>query len=172
MRRTTCPDEVPGKITQWASASQICWYFWDSWKLFNNPAINYSVFHIPCWDEVCVRWEHCGRSLRGPRVLPGELRGRQQCCSSSRGHSPSRNISNRRLELARCLHHGGFPGGSGSKESTCNVGALGSIPRWGRTPGEGHGNPLQYSCLENSRDRAAWRATLQGVTKSQTWLSD
>ena len=43
----------------------------------------------------------------------------------------------------------GFPGGSNSKESACNVGDLGSIPRLGRFPGEGHGNPLQYSCLEN-----------------------
>ena len=43
----------------------------------------------------------------------------------------------------------GFPGGSGGKESTCNAGDLGSIPGSGRSPGEGHGNPLQYSCLEN-----------------------
>ena len=43
----------------------------------------------------------------------------------------------------------GFPGGSDGKESTCNVGDLGSIPRLGRSPGGGHGNPLQYSCLEN-----------------------
>ena len=43
----------------------------------------------------------------------------------------------------------GFPGGSVSKESACNTGDLGSIPRWGRSPGEGNGNPLQYSCLEN-----------------------
>ena len=44
----------------------------------------------------------------------------------------------------------GFPGGSDGKESACNVGDLGSIPGLGRSPGEGHGNPLQYSCLENS----------------------
>ena len=44
----------------------------------------------------------------------------------------------------------GFPGGADGKESACNVGDLGSIPGLGRTPGEGHGNPLQYSCLENS----------------------
>ena len=43
----------------------------------------------------------------------------------------------------------GFPGGSDGKEPTCNAGDLGSIPRLGRSPGEGHGNPLQYSCLEN-----------------------
>ena len=46
----------------------------------------------------------------------------------------------------------------------------GSVPGSGRSPGGGHGNPLQYSCLENPRDRGAWRATVHGVTKSQTWL--
>ena len=56
-----------------------------------------------------------------------------------------------------------FPGGSDSEESACNVGDLGSIPGSGRSPGEGNGNPLQYSCLENSMDRGAWRATLHGV---------
>ena len=59
-----------------------------------------------------------------------------------------------------------------SKESTCNMGDLGSIPGSGRSPGEGNGNPLQYSCLENPMDRRAWRATVHGVTKSQTQLSD
>ena len=53
----------------------------------------------------------------------------------------------------------GFPGGSDGKESTCNVGDLGSIPKLGRSSGGGHGNPLQYSCLENSMDRGAWWAT-------------
>ena len=62
----------------------------------------------------------------------------------------------------------GFPGGSDGKASACNVGDLGSIPGSGRSPGEGNGNPLQYSCLENSMDRGAWHATVLGVTKSQT----
>ena len=48
----------------------------------------------------------------------------------------------------------------------------GSIPRWRRFPGEGNGNPLQYSCLENSTDRGAWWALVHGLTKSWTWLSD
>ena len=51
---------------------------------------------------------------------------------------------------------GGFPGGSDSKESACNVGDPGSIPGSGRSPGEGNGSPLQYSCLENSMDGEAW----------------
>ena len=66
----------------------------------------------------------------------------------------------------------GFPGGSDGKESTFNVGDPGSIPHAGRSPGGGNGNPLQYSCLENSMDRGAWKATVHGVTKSWTQLSD
>ena len=66
----------------------------------------------------------------------------------------------------------GFPAASDSKESTSNEGDWGSIPGLGRSPGERNGNPLQYSCLENSLDRGAWRATVHGVTKSQMRLSD
>ena len=56
--------------------------------------------------------------------------------------------------------------------SACNAGDLGSIPGSGRSTGEGNGNPLQYSCLENPKDGAAWWATIHGVTKSRTRLSD
>ena len=59
----------------------------------------------------------------------------------------------------------GFPGGSDGKESVCNVRDPGSIPRLGRSPGEGNGNPIQYSCLENSMDKGAWWATVHGVAK-------
>ena len=62
----------------------------------------------------------------------------------------------------------GLPYGSDGKESACDAGDLGSIPGSGRSPGEGNGNPLQYSCLENPMDREAWWATVHGVTKSQT----
>ena len=62
----------------------------------------------------------------------------------------------------------GFPGGSEDKESACNAGNLGSIPELGRSPGGGHGNPLQCSCLENPMDRGAWRATVHGVSESDT----
>ena len=65
----------------------------------------------------------------------------------------------------------GFPGDSDGKGSTCNVGDLGSIPGSGRSGG-GNGNPLRYSCLENSMDRGAWWATAHEITKSQTRLSD
>ena len=66
----------------------------------------------------------------------------------------------------------GFPGGSEVKSSACNVRDLGLIPGSGRPPGEGTGNPLQYSCLENPRDGEASWATVHGVAKSQTRLSD
>jgi len=59
----------------------------------------------------------------------------------------------------------GFPCSSVGKESACNAGDLGLIPGLGRSPGEGNGNPLKYSCLENPMDKGAWRATVHGVTK-------
>ena len=65
-----------------------------------------------------------------------------------------------------------FPGGSGGKESACNAGEPDSIPRSGRSLGEGNDNPLHYSCLENSMDRGAWWAMIHRVTKSWKWLSD
>ena len=62
----------------------------------------------------------------------------------------------------------GFPGSSNGKKSACNKGDLDLIPELGRIPGLGHGNPLQYSCLENSMDKGTWQATVHGVAKSQT----
>ena len=59
----------------------------------------------------------------------------------------------------------GFPGGSVVKNPPANAGDAGSIPASGRSPGGGHGNPFQYSCLENSMKRGAWRATVHEVTK-------
>jgi len=66
----------------------------------------------------------------------------------------------------------GFPGGSDGKEYACNAGDPGSIPGSGRLPGEGNGYPFQYSCLENLTDRGARWATVHGVTRSWTQLSD
>ena len=67
---------------------------------------------------------------------------------------------------------GGFPSGSDGKVSVCNAGDPGLIPGLGRSPGEGNGNPLQYSCLENSMNGGAWWAKFHGVAKSWTRLSD
>ena len=66
----------------------------------------------------------------------------------------------------------GFPGGSDGKASACNAGDRGSILVLGRSPGEGHGSPLQYSCLENPTDLGAWWAAVHGVVTSRTRLSD
>ena len=68
----------------------------------------------------------------------------------------------------------GFPNGLVGKESVCNIGDTGdagSILGLRRSPGEGNGNPLHYSCLKNPMDRGAWQTSVQGVTKSQTRLS-
>jgi len=69
----------------------------------------------------------------------------------------------------------GFPGGSVVKNppvNAGNTGGVGLIPESGRSPGEEHGNPLQYSCLGNPTDRGAWWATVNGFTKTGTRLSD
>ena len=68
-------------------------------------------------------------------------------------------------------HLMGFPRWLSGEESTYNAGDPGTIPRLERSPGEGHDNPLQCSCLENPMDRGAWRATAHEVTKSQTQLT-
>ena len=70
------------------------------------------------------------------------------------------------------IHTQGFAGGSDGRESVCKAGDPGSIPGSGRSPGEGNGSPLQYSCLENSMDRGVWQATVHGVAKSWTRLND
>ena len=83
-------------------------------------------------------------------------------------------------DLGRCVIQQRFvkdslcqdvPGGSDSKASAYNVGDPGSIPGSGRSPGEGNGNALQYSCLENPMDGGSWQATVHGVAKSWTRLS-
>ena len=90
---------------------------------------------------VTIAWEvgYLGRGCKVPNSKPGG------------------NSSTSRL---------GFPGGSDSKESACNVGDLGSIPGWGKSPRGEHGNPLQHSCQENPMDRGAWQATVHRVAES------
>ena len=70
------------------------------------------------------------------------------------------------------MKFGSFPGGSDGKESAHKAGDPGVIPELGRSPGEGNGNPLQYSCLENFMDRGAWSAIVHEVANSQTQLRD
>ena len=83
------------------------------------------------------------------------------------------NISHEPAKLKEVLDSiMGFPGGSDVKESACSVGDPGLIPGSGRSPAEGNGNPLHYACLENAMDGGSWQATVHGVAKSQTQLSD
>ena len=65
-----------------------------------------------------------------------------------------------------------FLSASLAKESLANAGDTCSVPGLERSPGEGNGNTLQYSCLENPKSREAWRSTLHRVARSQTWLSN
>ena len=78
----------------------------------------------------------------------------------------------RNLSAGQQQRQQGFPAGSVGKESACTAGDQGSIPGWGRSPGEGNGNPLQYSCLGNPMDRGACWDTVHRVTKSWTQLSN
>ena len=82
--------------------------------------------------------------------------------------SPVPLLTNKQIKIQRKHTYGVSDG----KESTCNAGDPGSIPGSGRALGEGNGNPLQYSCLENPMDRGEWWAIVHSVTKSRTRLSD
>ena len=96
--------------------------------------------------------------------LPGEAR----MDSGSRGLQSTGSQRDTTDNLASTGYLG-FPGGPDSKESACNARDPALIPRSGRSCGEGNGNPLQYSCLENSMDRGAWSNTVHGVAgKSDT----
>ena len=123
-----------------------------------------NIVHISCARYRDVRQQVLYvSSLAKPGFL-GNLQ-----CRRSRFDSWVRNIPWRRDRFPPPAFMG-FPGGSDGKESTSNSGELGLIPGLGRSPGEGHGSPLQYSCLENPMDRGAWRATVHRVAKSQTQL--
>ena len=104
--------------------------------------------------------------LRGSReVRGGEFVGRLDTgiCMAEYLHCPPETITT--LLIGYTQYTMGFPGGSDSKESTCNVGGLDSVSGLGRSPGRGHSNPLQNSCLENPMDRGAWWATVHGSLK-------
>ena len=143
------------------------WFFWTG----------LSEGLCECFDSFLPCRAH--KLLLG--LLPSVLPGLQSMPLPSFGTSPPKSGA---LEDCPFQSHslpghvcpsgllGDFPGGSDSKASAYNAGDPSSIPGSGRSPGEGNGSPLQYSCLENPMDRGAWQATGPGVTKSRTRLSD
>ena len=127
---------------------------------------------LSCLLTVC-EWDELGKGLLGRRRLCSDAQAwwEMECFGNEK----------RKSGLAawevwgdgRGMQGGeGFPGGSEVKASASNVGDLGSNPWLGRSPREGNGNPFQYSCLGNPMDGGAWWATVHGVTKSRTRLSD
>ena len=97
--------------------------------------------------------------------FPGSSVGKESACNAGDpGLIPGSGKFPRRRDRLPTPVFTGFPGGSDGKESACNVEDLGSTPGLGRSPGGGHGNPFQYSGLENSMDRGAQRAAVCGIT--------
>ena len=106
-----------------------------------------------------------GRSPRGhgnpPVFLPEKSHGQRSLVD----YGPWGCKESDTTEATECACMHGLPWWFSHKESSCSTGGLGLIPGLGRSPGEGNGNPLQYSCLGNHMDRGSWRATVHGVAK-------
>ena len=107
--------------------------------------------------------------VKNPPAMQGSPWGHKESDITERLHftisSPGKRTG---VIMYHFIELGLFPGGSEVKVSACNVGDLGSIPGSRRSPGEGDGNPLQYSCLENPMGRGAWRAIVHRVTELDT----
>ena len=140
----------------WAYKPSLLVQTWCNLAVRSTPRGQRCSFSVPrsCW----------GGSL-WLRVLTGIYRRQQWVlCLSPGGHSPGKLLS----PLGK---PNSFPSPSDGRESACNVGDAGSIPRWARSLEEGHSNPFQCSCLENPLDRGAWQAsTVHRVTKNHTQL--
>ena len=125
-------------------------------RVGHDRATSLSLFTFMHWRK---KWQPT------PVLLPGESQGRGSlvgCHLWGRTESDTTEVTQQHVLLMQ-----GFPGDSDGKVPVCNVGDPGSIPELGRSPGEGDGSPLQYSCLENPMDRGTWYATVHGVTKSR-----
>ena len=141
---------------------------WGQWSILWGPRATEELWLLPwvSWKY----WSDLNRAVSSPDVqFGGEgasgkgTRLASQHTGSVRGGGPRPSwLASRQ----------GFPGGSAVKNPPANAGDVGLIPGPGRSPGEGNGNPLHHPCLGNPTDRGAWRATVCGVTKSQTRLSD
>ena len=133
-------------------------------RVRHDPATSLSLFTFVHWRR---KWQPT------PVFLPRESQGRGSLAGFHLwGRTKSDTTEATQQQQQQQCVYWSFPGGSEVKTSAWNVGDLGSIPRSGRSPGEGDSNPLQYSCLENPMEGGAWQATVHGVTKSRTRLSD
>ena len=103
---------------------------------------------------------------------PGSIPGLERSAGKGKKHSSILAWATKSWTGLSNFHFFGFPISPDGKESACNAGDPGSIPGSGRSPGEGNGNALQFSCLGNPMDGGPWRVTPHGVTKSQTRLSN
>ena len=121
-------------------------------RLFKN--CNFWVWYVKKWGRNWLDWPD------------------QRVCDCLSVRALSRVLYHMRLIFSHPRWVWGFPGGPAGKESACNATDPGWISDFGRSPGEGNGHPLRYSCLENLLDSGAWRATVCGVAKSWTRLSD
>ena len=126
---------------------------------------------LPHHDWVLIRRTGLCLNSRTGRTSPKVTTGRSVfilCCTY---YLADHRIKGKPMFIGRLPYVLGFPGGSDSDESTCSARDPCSIPWSGRSPGEGNGNPLQYSCLGNPRDRGTWQNTGHRVADSQTHLS-
>ena len=145
-------------------------------KLHNTNNNNTNWLMRPCHNSVGIPYTTAAKSFN-LNLITSKQSGKSKLRAILQNNWPELIINATKCHKRQQRDHAlqeGFPSGSAGKESTCNTGDTGdkvSIPRWGMSPGRGHGNPLQYSCLENPMDRGAWRATVQRDTKSRTWLS-
>ena len=156
------PVLLPGKSHGWRSLEG--WSPWGCWGSDTTERIPFH-FSLSCIGEGTGNPLQCS-CLENPRdvgawwaAIYGVAQSQTQLKWLS---SSSSNLVYRASQMSLMVKN--LPANAG------DIRDVGSIPGLGRSPGRGHGNPLQYSCLENPMDRGAWQATVLGVTKSQTWL--
>ena len=156
------PVLLPGKSHGWRSLEG--WSPWGRWGSDTTERIPFH-FSLSCIGEGTGNPLQCS-CLENPRdvgawwaAIYGVAQSQTQLKWLS---SSSSNLVYRASQMSLMVKN--LPANAG------DIRDVGSIPGLGRSPGRGHGNPLQYSCLENPMDREAWQATVLGVTKSQTWL--
>ena len=131
-------------------------------------------FPSPMHESEKWKWSHSvvSNSVWPQRRQPTRLLHPWEFPGKNTGVGCHRLLWTEGLPISKTAEKLGLPCSSNSKESACNAGDSGSIPELGRSSREGSGNPLQYSCLENPMDRGTWWATVHGIAKSQTRLSD